>query len=594
MNAGELAQLMAQNAATIAEYLFPNGKKAGKEWKLGGIDGEPGKSMSLCISGARAGVWKDFASGEGGDLLDAWAMRHGVSIPDAMREAKAFLGVRDEMPVKPAQTYKRPARPQCHSPKADAREWLMSRGLTEETISAFKIGEQDRGGKTYCLFPYLRDGELINAKYRNVADKKDMRQEGGAEPCLFGWHLIEPNARTVAICEGEIDAMTLHQVGIPALSVNAGAGNHQWIDSDWNRLERFSEILLCYDQDEAGQKGAKEVANRLGLERCKVVRFDTSKDANEYLQSGSEAADFEHCIRSAQTFDPDELRSISDFWNGVKALFYPSHDAITNPFLAFCGKPEYWFEFRPGELTVWTGYNGHGKSLMLNQVLIGIMEQGERTCVFSGEMLPERQGKRMAKQLGGADRPTIEYLDHMGQWLRDRMWIFNLVGTATIDRLVEVFGYGYRRYGIRHFVVDSLMMTDVQEDGAGAMTSQKEAVRKLTGFARKYGAHVHLVAHPRKGQDEKRGPGKMDVSGSSKITDAAENVFSVWSAQKEDGAQDDGEPDATLELFKQRNGEVQHKKLSLFYNRECMQFSTDYRRRPHVHLQFTANQTEAA
>ena len=49
-----------------------------------------------------------------------------------------------------------------------------------------------RDGKTYCVFPYLRDGQLVNAKTRNVGDKKDMRQEAGAEPCLFGWHLIDP------------------------------------------------------------------------------------------------------------------------------------------------------------------------------------------------------------------------------------------------------------------------------------------------------------------------------------------------------------------------------------------------------------------
>lgn len=66
------------------------------------------------------------------------------------------------------------------------------------------------------------DGELVNAKRRNPDEKKDMLQEGGAEPCLFGWHLIEPNARRVAIFEGEIDAMTGHQMGIASLSINAG------------------------------------------------------------------------------------------------------------------------------------------------------------------------------------------------------------------------------------------------------------------------------------------------------------------------------------------------------------------------------------
>lgn len=587
MNAGELAQALADRAADVAQHLFPMGKKAGKEWKVGSVDGEAGQSLSICVGGQKAGTWKDFASGDGGDLLDAWCRSRMVSVQQAMAEAKAYLGVRDTMPPKERPVYKRPAKPQCHAPRSAAREWLMSRGLTEATLSAFKIAEQERGDKVYAVFPYLRDGELINAKYRNVGDKKDMRQEGGAEPCLFGWHLIDPSARQVAICEGEIDAMSLHQMGIAALSVNAGAGNHQWIDSDFERLEQFSDIYLCYDADEAGQKGAKEAANRLGVERCRVVTFKGSKDANDALMGGFDEDDFQASFRAARHFDPEELCPLGDYWEQVKASFWPEEGKHhLSPVLTFAGEEQHWFEFRGGELSVWTGYNGHGKSLMLNQVLIGLMMQGEKICVFSGEMTPVMQGRRMAKQLTGIDRPTLEYLDEAQRWLVNRAWLFNLTGTATIDRLLEVFRYGFKRYGIRHFVIDSLMMTDVPEDGPGAMSAQKEAMRKLAGFARQFGVHIHLVAHPRKGENEKKGPGKMDVAGSSKLTDAADNVFSVWSAQKEDGVDDDT-PDAKLELHKQRNGEVQAKKLWLFFNKGAQQFSARKLKRSYQYIDFS-------
>lgn len=586
MNAQELSQRMSSDAAAIAQYLLPGGKRRAGEWTAGSVTGEEGKSLSVRLTGSKAGVWSDFATGASGDLLDLWMAVRACSLVEAMREAKQHMGIRDELPVREKPTFKRPSKPQCATPKAGVREWLLSRGLFGPTIEEFKIAEQVRGGKTYALFPYLRDGELVNVKYRNVAEKKDMRQEGGAEPCLFGWHLIDPKARRVAICEGEIDAMTLHQVGIPALSVNAGAGNHQWLENDWERLQRFSEILIFFDTDEAGQKGAQEVVRRLGMERCKLVTLP-AKDANEYLMQGAADADFQDAVARAKTLDPEELRQASDFITRVQSMFYPARPDERDPVLRLDRDLE-WFEFRAGELSVWTGYNGHGKSLFLSQVLLGLMQQGERAVVFSGEMTPERQLKRMAKQAAGLDRPTMQYIDAIGAWLMDKLWLFNVVGSASIERLLTVFLYASKRYGARHFVIDSLMMTDVPEDGSGAMTAQKEAMRKLCDFARRNGLHVHLVAHPRKGVDESRGPGKLDVAGSSKITDAADNVFTVWSARKDEAADDydPDKPDAKVELQKQRNGDFQHFTLHLWFNKAAQQFCTYSARRPISYVQF--------
>ena len=51
MNAKELSDALAKDAANIAAYLLPDGKKAGKEWKVGSVNGEPGDSLSVCTGG---------------------------------------------------------------------------------------------------------------------------------------------------------------------------------------------------------------------------------------------------------------------------------------------------------------------------------------------------------------------------------------------------------------------------------------------------------------------------------------------------------------------------------------------------------------
>lgn len=594
MNAKELSQRLAAQAETVAAYLLPAGKRKGREWKVGSTGGEEGSSLSVCLTGNKAGVWSDFKEGESGDLLDLWMAVRGVTLPEAMRDAQHFLGIRDSMPGNqpPPKTYKRPEKPKCQTPKSRVRDWLTGRGITDETIAAWKVGEQLREGKAYAVFPYLRDGELINDKIRNVDDKKDMRQDAGAEPCLFGWHLIPPNTRQVVITEGELDAMTLHQVGIPALSVNAGAGNHQWIESDWERLERFSDIVVCFDNDPAGEKGAREVMKRLGEERTRRMVVG-AKDANQWLQDGALPEQFAEALRDAKAMDPEELRPLSDFEAEVLASFYPADGAPRMPRLRLDTDFD-WFEFRGGEVTLWTGINGHGKSMLLSQVELGLMQQGARFAAFSGELKPVKQLKRKVKQASGLDKPSPAYIHAITEWLRGQYWVFNWVGTASLDRLIEVFSYAHRRYGCNHFVIDSLMMTDVPDDGPKANTAQKLAIGKLCAFAKQFDVHVHLVAHPRKGRDESATPGKMDVSGSGHITNGVDNIFAVWKAKKDEAKPaDDGSLDAKLELMKQREDGIQNYTLQLWFHRESMQYRSSSRWRPLRYVDFSNEEVTA-
>lgn len=597
MNAKELSQRLAADAEGVAAYLLPGGKRRGHEWKAGNVHGDEGESLSVCISGAKAGVWKDFAADQGGDLLDLWVAVRGGSLAEAIDDAKAYLGVVEAMPHREAKAYRTPEKPRgklAVTGQGRALQWLKSRGLTDQTIDAFKVVEQVRGERVYAVFPYLSEsGEYINGKYRNIDDKRDMRQEKEAMPCLFGWHLIDPKARTVAITEGEIDAMSLHQVGVAALSVNQGAGNHQWIENDWERLERFSDILVFFDCDEPGEKGAREIITRLGPERCRRVRFEAPiKDANELLMTGAEHADFDYLIQRSAPLDPEELCGADTFVDQAMDLINPPGGRSPHPRLALDQQFD-WFEFRPAEYTLWSGINGHGKSGLISQVMLGLMAQGEGVVIFSGEMPPPRQVQRMLLQATGTPRPTRAYAEAVKVWLKEKAWIFNLVGTAKLDRLLEVFEYAARRYGAGHFVIDSLMMLDVPEDGPGAISLQKQAIQKIVAFSRRTRTHIHLVAHPRKAADESKEPGKLDVAGSGKISDGADNMFSVWKAKKDEAPPNSSDPDAVaryeeqrkkpdakLILKKQRNGMVQEYTQNLWFNKETMQYRSSIRQQP--------------
>lgn len=221
------------------------------------------------------------------------------------------------------------------------------------------------------------------------------------------------------------------------------------------------------------------------------------------------------------------------------------------------------FRARPSELTIWAGYSGAGKSLLLSHVMVAGMKQGYRVCIASMEMPPAVTLVRMAKQICGVSEPSREYVKAAIDWLRDKLWLFDLVGTAKADRLLSVMEYARRRYGVEHFVIDSLAKCGFAEDD---YNNQKAFVERLTDFAHEHESHIHLVAHSRKGQNDFDPPGKMDVKGTGGMTDMAHNVVMVWRNKRKEAevtmAKTDGveirdelshKPDSAAIVVKQRN-----------------------------------------
>lgn len=582
----EVKRLLASRAQAVAEYLLPGGRKDGNEWRAGSVGGEKGQSLGVHLAGPKAGVWADFASGEGGDLLDLWQAVHRVSLVQALDEARTWLGVERPTLQRPARAeFTRPEKPKCRVPSEAVKGYLVEhRNVPGEVLAAYKVGEQ--GNR--IVFPFLTpEGDLALVKTREAVDgAKPKPTAANCEAILFGWQAIPADARNVCLTEGEIDALSMAAYGYPALSVPFGGGGgekQKWIESEFERMDRFERIYLALDGDEQGDAAADEIANRLGRHRCLRVTLPR-KDANECLMAGIPQEAIAEAINSAEHLDPDGLRWASHFAEGVVALFWPQpgvHEGYSTPYKKLGDK----LLFRPGELTIWTGASGAGKSQILNDCIPQWVQEGSRICLSSLEMKPSQTLKRLCKQVVGTDRPSEPAIRAALKWLDQGLLLYELTGKQKLDALLEVFDYARAKYGCDQFVIDSLMRLGIASDDYNA---QEAVVFQIIDWTIQHNVHVHLVAHSRKGE---RGGGPQeteDIKGAMEIGANAFNILSIWRNKKQEEqaqkAQSDEErasiqekPGVILNVAKQRNGDYEGK-VGLWFEQETYRYYSSHDR----------------
>ncbi|WOB75913.1 AAA family ATPase [Achromobacter xylosoxidans] len=245
--------------------------------------------------------------------------------------------------------------------------------------------------------------------------------------------------------------------------------------------------------------------------------------------------------------------------------------------------------FRPGEVTLWQGINGHGKSELLGQACIGFACQDERVCIASFEMKPQSTLKRMLRQTAMNSRPSVQAVDRLIDWSRDRLWLYDQQGTVKPAMLYAVARYCADRLKVRHLVIDSLMKCVRGEDD---YNGQKDFVDMLCTLARDLGMHIHLVHHAKKGENEDAIPGKFSAKGSGAIVDQVDQMLTVWRNKRKERMVEaelrkNGEasaelldlPDTMLICDKNRHGEWEGR-INLWRHTDSLQFTSDKRRQP--------------
>lgn len=405
--------------------------------------------------------------------------------------------------------YKKPTIPKYTDNKTELYEYFQKRRITKETLEWYKIGINQN---KEIIFPYYKNGELVNVKYRTF-DKK-FRQEAETEKTFFGMNLLPEfnETKTLIIVEGEIDVLSCAEYGLFAVSVPQGASENrlECIDNCWDFLSQFETYILAVDNDSAGDKLKINLLNRLGKHKCKIANFKQYKDANEILCDSGNLAEI---IKDAEYLSPDGVITFNDCIDEINDFYT---NGYTKGYLTGWEKLDNKLSIKTSRLMIVTGYPSRGKSFFVDNLLFNLSKQyGMRHLIASFENTNANHFARFAQIYMETKFSNIpkEKIQEPFNFIANHFYRLNTDKLWTIDAICEAAELAVRKYGIKTLTIDPYNRlkneyTDREDKYIGSILA------KLCMLAKKLDILIIFIAHPKKPDGEKM-PTMYSISGSS-------------------------------------------------------------------------------
>ena len=431
--------------------------------------------------------------------------------------------------------------------------WFAQRGIPEYVLADNHIG----WGEMYfgeleaqvpCIqFPYYRNGELINVKYRTL--DKHFRMATGAERLLYGpsslsaWRLIW--------VEGEMDKLSMDAadilgcVSVPDGAPDAKSRNYEskfdYLESVSDFLSEVKEHIIAVDNDANGQRLEQELSRRLGAEKCKRVTWpDGCKDANDVLVKYGPAR-LTKCINDAEPYPISGLLRINTVFREAWELYENGTqpgDSTGWPSL------DQFYTVKPGQLTVVTGIPAHGKSSWVHDLTINLAKKHDwRFAMYTPEdqplarlvtMLAQRHAHRTVAQ-GHPNRMSADEFDQALKWLESRYYLLQPEDgeDATLDKILDLARVAVLRHGIKGLIIDP--WNELEHVRPRELTESEyisRSLKRVRQFRQNHNVHVWIVAHPTKLPKRDDGsypvPTLYDISGSAHWRNKADNGVVIY------------------------------------------------------------------
>lgn len=417
---------------------------------------------------------------------------------------------------------------------------LNARKINQDTCSKFKYMTGEYKGTPCQVANYYDDnGNIVGQKLR--FPDKSFAVLGKISNRLFGSQLWA-NGKKIIITEGEIDCLTVSQLQgnkWPVVSIPNGAqAAKKAIEANLEYLDKFDEIILMFDMDDAGRKASEDSAKVLPAGKAFIANLPC-KDPNECLLSGK-GSEVLQAIWNAKPYRPDGIVSGTDLYEKCVTDIDDLKDSVEYPWKALQEKTK---GVRHGELYVFTSGSGMGKSTILRELeyyfgvvrgeLCGIVALEESTRKTGLELMSIHLNKRLI--LCPECSSTEERNDAFSRTIGNgRFFLYDHFGSLDSGNLLSKLRYMIVSLGCKRIFLDHISIVvsgmDTDEDG-GERKAIDKLMTNLRSLVEETGATMFVVSHlkrpEKKGHEEGAQVSLSQLRGSGAIAQLSDMVIGL-------------------------------------------------------------------
>lgn len=439
------------------------------------------------------------------------------------------------------------------------------RGLKDRGIKSFvcehygvRVGLSFNDGTTpVCTYLPVSDGQGVQG-YRGKNEDKVMWMKGnGKDAHFFGAHIVAKRGKRLFVTEGHEDCLAVYQAiyefmdekwrkNINVVSLQNGAGSAaQEFVRNAELIRGYKEIVLCFDNDEAGQKAVEAVTRVLPKDKVKIAKFEL-KDANEMVKAGKSK---ELYFDLMQPVSPRPEKIVCGI--DIDDIIKPLKKGIMCP---YPGLNEKLHGFRygegGGELTVICAGSGMGKTTLAREIAydfnanhelrlfnVWLEEQKRKTgqsyiALDNNIPLPVFREDPLGSLPLEVIQASADRLVNNG-----RCFFFNHWGSLQSDLLMDHMYHAREVEKCDFGLLDHISLVVSGEDSSseGERKDLDILMTKLAAFTENSGMSVIAIVHLKRPPNGSFNDGKQislnQLRGSAAIEQLAHNIIAVEGSQ---------------------------------------------------------------